>query len=242
MTNFLKYFFIIILAATISSCASQTNIIKSLSNVKKSILKIETWASLGDCDETITTCQEDQIMSTGTGAVVLHDNAKHVLTAAHICVQKSHIPGMKLDYYFKAIDQNSKIYVVEVINYDIKSDICLLRSVSGNIEPSFIPLSKRSLEYGEQIYNLAAPMGIIEKGMVPIFQGRYFGQHEGAAFYSIPAIGGSSGSPIVNARGELIGMVHSVHYRFHHITLSATYQRLWNFLNVEKVRIILIQN
>jgi S1-C subfamily serine protease len=230
------------LTTLLSSCAGQTNIIKSLNNVKNSVLKIETWASLSGCDETLATCPADQMLSTGTGSVVLHNRKKHVLTAAHICIQKTPMPGMNVKFYFKAIDQNSKKYIIKIINYDIEADICLLESVSGDLEPAFIPLSRRSLEYGERVFNLAAPMGIIEQGMVPIFEGRYFGLHEGNAFFGMPAIGGSSGSPIVNFRGELVGMVHSVHYRFHHITLSATYQRLWNFLNVEKVRIIQVQN
>ena len=242
MIKSLKLIFFSISLALLSSCAIQTNIIKSMEKVKNSILKIETWVSLDGCDETMASCPADRILSTGTGAVVLHNNKKHVLTAAHICIQNNSAPDMQISHYFKAIDQNSKKYIIKIVNYDIKSDICLLRSVTGPLEPAYVPLSKKTPEYGEQIFNLAAPMGIIEQDMVPIFEGRYFGDHGEHAFYGIPAIGGSSGSPIVNIRGELIGMVHSVHYRFHHITLSATYRRLWNFLNVEKVRIILIQN
>ena len=240
MKKYLNIILCFVLLLLLNSCASQTSLIMSLSKFKKSILKIETWASLS-CDGEEMSCPEDRIMSTGTGAVVLHDNAKHVLTAAHICIQDK-IPGMEINYYFKAIDQNSKQYIIKIINYDTKSDVCLLRSVTGDLEPSFLPLSRKIPSYGEIIYNLAAPMGIIEEDMVPAFQGQYFGMHDGDAYYSLPAIGGSSGSPIVNSKGELIGMVHSVHYRFHHITLSATYQRLWNFLNVEKVRIIQVQN
>ena len=243
MKKYLKFLFLLLAMSLLTSCAIQTNVINSLSRVKKSILKIETWVSLSDCDQTDTSCPDDQMLSTGTGAVVLHNNKKHVLTAAHICVQKEMlIPGREVKYYFKAIDQNNKIYISNIVKHDIKSDICLLESLSGTLEPAFIPLSLKRLEYGERVFNLAAPMGIIEQNMVPVFQGRYFGAHENNAYFSLPAIGGSSGSPIVNSKGELVGMVHSVHYRFHHITLSATYQRLWNFLNVEKVRIILIQN
>ena len=103
-------------------------------------------------------------------------------------------------------------------------------------------MSGKTPEYSERFYNLAAPVGVIDGEMVPIYQGRYFGISNGRAFYGMPAIGGSSGSPIVNFKGELVGMVHSVHYRFHHITLSATYSRLWNFLNVERIRIIEVRN
>lgn len=242
MTKFFKFICFIILTTLLNSCAMQTNVINSLDRVKKSVLKIETWASLSDCDEKITTCPQDEMLSTGTGAVVLHNHRKHILTAAHICIQKSPIPGMKINFYFKAIDQNSKKYIIKIVNYDLKADICLLESISGDLEPAFVPLSNKNIRYGELVYNLAAPMGVIEEGMVPVYEGRYFGTYDKTAFYGIPAIGGSSGSPIINSRGELVGMVHSVHYRFHHITLSATYQRLWNFLNVEKVRIIQVQN
>ena len=56
----------------LNSCAGQTNVIKSMANAKKSILKIETWARVGDCDEKLMTCDEHVLMSTGTGAVVLY--------------------------------------------------------------------------------------------------------------------------------------------------------------------------
>lgn len=242
MTKCFKIFSFLFVLALINSCASQTNVINSLSKVKKSILKIETWASLSDCDASITSCPLDQILSTGTGAVVLHNNKKHILTAAHICVQDDIGLPKEFKFYFKARDQNDKLYIISIVNYDKKSDVCLMKSVSGDLEPAFIPLAPKNLDYGEQAYNLAAPMGIIEKGMVPVFEGKYFGIHEGNAFYSIPAIGGSSGSPVVNSRGELVGMIHSVHFRFHHVTLSATYHKLWNFLNVEKVHIIQVLN
>jgi S1-C subfamily serine protease len=231
----------------LNSCATQTSVIKSMANAKKSILKIETWINTGECDEKNMSCEAHRLISTGTGAVVLYSNKKVVLTAAHICVQDKFraLPIIKSNHYFKVVDRTNKEYLVEVIKYDVENDICILESTSGDIEPPFIRMSRKTPEYSEVGYNLAAPMGIIDREMVPIFEGRYFGiinnpmyGPKDVAIYGMPAIGGSSGSPIVNFRGELIGMVHSVHYRFHHVTLSATYQRLWSFLNASHTQII----
>jgi len=202
---------------------------------KNSILKIETWARIGKCNEKTMICSDYELLSMGSGAVVLYDNKKAVLTAAHVCKQMKFelfLQKEKGDFYLKAIDRANKEYIIKIIKYDTKTDLCLLESTSGPFEPGYLKISTKRPEYAEITYNLAAPMGIIEGGMVPIFQGQFFGDSEGAAFYSTPAIGGSSGSPVLNSRGELVGMIHSVHYRFHHVSLSATYEQLWNFLTI----------
>ena len=224
----------------LNSCALQTNVIKSMEDAKKSILKIEAWERIGECSEEEMTCENYRLSSTGTGSVVLYNKQKVVLTAAHMCDQKTIIK--EYGYYFKAIDRTNKEYIVNIIKYDNKADFCILGSISGKLEPKYIKISLKAPEYAEKSYNLGAPMGIIEGEMVPIFQGHFFGKAEGDAYYSIPAVGGSSGSPILNAKGELIGMIHSVHYRFHHLTLSATYERLWNFLKTEQNHTLIIQN
>ena len=236
MKKFLIILISFFLGASITSCAVQTNVIKSLEVAKKSVLKIETWARQGACEEQNMTCDNYELFSTGTGAVVLHNNKKAVLTAAHVCKQNGSIvflgERIEIDTYIKAIDRKNKEYVIEIIKHDSEADICLLRSTSGDLEPNYLKLTTKGLEYGEITYNLAGPMGIIDGDMVPVFQGQFFGNLHGNAFYSTPVIGGSSGSPIVNFKGELVGMIHSVHFRFHHIALSATYERLWNFLKI----------
>ena len=226
---------LLFLASIINSCALQTNVIKSLHGVKKSILKIETWARLGVCDKETGVCAEDELISMGSGAVVLYKNKKVVLTAAHVCKQESFEKFVNIHngrFFLKAIDRDNREYLIRVIKYDNIQDICLLASISGDLPP-YLKISSKKPEYAEIVYNLGAPLGIINGQMVPTYQGFFFGNSEGSAFYSIPVAGGSSGSPIVSSKGELIGMIHSVHYKFHHISLSATHQQLWNYLKIE---------
>ncbi len=234
MKKYFTFFILFFLASFINSCAIQTNVNKSLQNVKKSILKIETWARLGACDEESKVCSDHELISMGSGAVVLYNNKKAVLTAAHVCKQESFEAFVKMHnghFFLKAIDRDNKEYVIKVIKYDHSQDICLLDSTSGELPP-YLKISVKKPEYAELTYNLAAPLGIIDEEMVPVYQGFFFGDSEGSAFYSIAVAQGSSGSPIINSKGDLIGMVHSVHYKFHHISLSATYQQLWNFLKI----------
>ena len=235
MKKYLIITILLLLSSFVNSCAFQTNVIKSLQDAKKSILKIETWARLGACDKETGVCAATELISMGSGAVVLYKNKKVVLTAAHVCKQDSFEKFVNTHngrFFLKAIDRGGKEYLIRVIKYDNNQDICLLASISGDLPP-YLKISSKKPEYAEIVYNLAAPLGIIDGQMVPTYQGFFFGNSEGNAFYSIPVAGGSSGSPIVSSKGELIGMIHSVHYKFHHISLSATYQQLWNFLKLE---------
>ena len=60
---------------------------KKMEDAKKSVLKIETWARLGQCNERTMSCGEYEKLSMGTGAIISYKNSKAVLTAAHVCKQ-----------------------------------------------------------------------------------------------------------------------------------------------------------
>mgnify|MGYP003119120692 CR=1 FL=1 len=45
-------------------------------SIKKSIVKIETWARLGACDEEAMSCGEFTPISSGTGSVILYHGKK----------------------------------------------------------------------------------------------------------------------------------------------------------------------
>ena len=55
-----------------------------------------------------------------------------------------------------------------------------------------------TIEEGERVYNVAAPVGIFYEDVVPLLEGFYMGQTGMKAYYTVPAMGGSSESPIFN--------------------------------------------
>ena len=219
---------------SINSCAHGLNINKSLSKVKKSIVKIEVWMLQEVCNDEEKICGEYSIYATGSGSVLQYHNTSAVLTAAHVCQASKSISEYFIsngaEIIIKAIDRDDRNHIIKIIKIDKSLDVCLLKFIDESVKIPELKISRKKPEYGERVYNLAAPLSIIKQEMVPVFEGFYMEEDINNAFYSIPVISGSSGSPIVNSRGEIVGMIHSVHRAFHHISLSVTYSNLWNFI------------
>tara|TARA_A100001515_G_scaffold44747_1_gene35159 strand:- start:987 stop:1784 length:798 start_codon:yes stop_codon:yes gene_type:complete len=232
---------VFLLSFILNSCASQTTILTNIRTARKAFVKVETW--VGVCNEEKQTCIEPEVFSVGSGSVVLYGNKKVVLTAAHVCNLgefEKRIKSQGGHVFLKIIDREGKSRHASILKSNKDVDVCLLKS--KNLDLPHIPMSTKRPEYGEKVYNIASPMGISDGNMVPLFTGHFFGNTQGHAHYSIPTVGGASGSPILNSKGELVGMIHSVHYRFHHISLSATYVDLWNFLDSSRSHIRVFQN
>ena len=56
------------------------------------------------------------------------------------------------------------------------------------------------------------------------------GNRDTRAYYSVPAMGGSSGSPIFNKHNEIVGMIHSVNVYFPVVSVSPPLKELRAFI------------
>lgn len=215
------------------SCTQRGLPVNSIKEIlpRSSFVKIEKILTVKkDCVE--GACKHTaKFQSFASGAVVRNvPGGAYVLTAAHVCTKKyiNKTFGDSYDLLFNVIDINEQEYPIDVINFNIDHDVCILwapelyqRSV--NISPS-------GPEPGDRVYNLAAPLGIFSRNNIIIQEGFYNGSKNIISLYSIPAAGGSSGSPIFNHKGELIGMIHSVFREFSHVSVSPRYDNLMNFM------------
>jgi len=207
---------------------------------RTSFLKVEKSLLVTFCNpQNPTQCVKKGFGATGSGVII--ENIKtgsYALTAAHVCdderARRITRQGKSYQLDFKVKDLHNVVYRVEVVSIDSTNDLCII-FVHGLKEPA-ISIASVAPVPGDRAYNLAAPMGIFDTEMVPIFEGFYNGNSNGWSLYSLAVKGGSSGSPIINHRGELVGMVSQAFYHFSHICISPQYEPTINFIRavVEK--------
>ena len=237
MKKIIRYLIVSLLFAImillIFSCTWNSNYFASIDinegnkDFRESFLKVENKFSARECKE--DKCTIERVISSASAFVVsTAKTGSYAITAAHFCEDDMDLllqsvirgtPIQKIQFY--AFDIDMKKYDVNVIHYDRKLDLCLIYVKKLQRKPAL--LSYHEPAPGDKAYNLAAPMGMFHANMTPKLDGYFSGYYhrdprnkdQAFSIYSIPAIGGSSGSPIFNKDGYIIGMIHSVNTRFH---------------------------
>jgi hypothetical protein len=131
---------------------------------------------------------------------------------------------------FSLADLNGKKTTGIILKIDYMSDLCVL--ASRKIPMPSVKISLMDPIVGEKYFNVAAPHGIWAKKLVPLLEGRFVGKAKSpftggdTYMFTIPAAGGSSGSPIFNWYGDMVGLIHSAYGRFHHVSMAATNDQL----------------
>ncbi len=180
-----------------------------------------------------------QFSSSGSGSVVdIIDEESIVLTANHVCNpfedSSSLQPSVSVrSKYLEVTSYYGETYHAEVLYSDSDYDLCLLR-VEG-LWATPVAISHSPAYVGERVYNMGAPSGFFAPGMVPLFDGYASGNIGRLGYqnsiYTIPTRGGSSGSPVLNSEGEIIGVIHSAIAEVENVAIACTWDELQDFMD-----------
>ena len=191
------------------------------------LVKEMTPMLMNDCKASPLLCQSF-LGSSASGIVLGSDKTSIVvLTAAHFCVKGPNEAMFDQKIISFAGDQPRDMMILKT---DIKNDLCLLlgpKKKSDNFKN--IKIAEK-LTVGEDVYAVAAPLGIAGPGLRLIFEGRLSGCNIDGCLSTIPATFGSSGAGIFNSRGELITIVMAVPEEFPHVTISPSNSELIKFI------------
>lgn len=137
----------------------------------------------------------------GSGTGVVINRAGDVLTNAHV-VDYSTASVVVIPYPGEAF------YTGKVIKFDKAKDLALIDTAGKSLDWKYIKLGKDDLYVGETVYSIGHPYGntwTISKGIISGPQ-RYW-RGSSRAQSSVMANSGSSGSPLLDKKGRLVGLV-----------------------------------
>ncbi len=222
---------ILLMVSFISCSVMKPNLSANDILPRKGYVFIKKTVNLKKCKE--NKCETGTMASVGSGFVVkITYRGAFVATAAHVCStdKKELLDNVTATDLLKVETLDGRWYDALTLEYDRELDACLLfvEDLTDGVEE--VTISDSAPKEGDKVYNIASPYGIHYYQVVPIFEGRYFGEIEKKAFYSFNAAPGSSGSMILNEKGELIGLLHSVYYKMYTVVVSVRYGNLIQFL------------
>ena len=228
---------------------------------RKSFIKIDIYKNI-QLTQTSTTSNVEKyeiyLRSSASGFIIGHDrDITLVATSAHVCTitfgnqinyfikeYSKHDPDWKLTERGRYIlnDYKGNVYGALPIKYDTRSDICILGT--SKIPLPALTISRSPPLIGEKYYNIAAPMGLWSSKMIPLFDGYYLGamkirkDRRLSYVFSIPTKGGSSGSPIINGYGEVVGATHSAYRGFENLCMATTNDQISSIYQQAMIKLL----
>ena len=188
------------------------------------------------------TCAEKVLTGSGSGfSVAVTKDHTIAATAGHLCMPDDGTYKQE----FTATVLGGATYPAITLFMSPETDTCIIAIKGVNVKP--LRISNSDVSRGDKVFAMGAPFGLFDNEMVAKFDGYFAGPTEGVIpkgvpgselrlfGYSIPARPGSSGGPILNQRGEVVGMIVMAHPMFEHFALSPRQDELRFVLNLALV-------
>ena len=216
-----------------------------LTTYNLSLAECSTAKGKVDCDKIEKPGEAPRFRSKGSGAVVhVSDGNSYILTAGHVCMPSKPYQIVTYKGNFLLYEITSSVSIVSykggkrstsIVAVDNKNDLCVVKTAGQWADP--IEIADDLPPIGTKVYNMAAPFGIFDPGMVPLLDGYYSGYDRfGNHFFTVPVRPGSSGSPVLDPQGRIISVIHSAHMMYESIGLGSS------LADVKKIVNTAIQN
>lgn len=145
---------------------------------------------------------EENAKGQGTGIIVSSDG--YIVTNSHV------IGDSKTAYKYQVINNDGKKYTANVVGYDTRTDLAVLKIEGKNLKPVHF-VKKSHLQVGEDIIAVGNPGGLdfqnsLTKGIVSA-KDRTLDDSTVSYIQTDAAVNpGNSGGPLCNLYGEVIGI------------------------------------
>lgn len=203
----------------------------------KSYVKVYHTIKILKCTEKFKNmCPIGEYNSMGSGMLIdLIDDQSIVITAGHVC--ESEVDPDKISHNvqevsvvdYKGVEHQGHVIKASQDNGKGSVDMCALWVPT--LKQKGVKFSSFQPRAGQELYYIGSPSGIYHPPVAPILTGIYSGQIDASnSLTSLPAVGGSSGSAVMDLNNRIVGVLWAAH-NFSNISIVTSWHSSALFLN-----------
>jgi len=249
-----KLLFILFLPFTLS--CTTINLQRKVEPPIKSYVKVLHTVKITEClPEYSEMCPKGDFMSMGSGMIVnIIEDQTIVITAGHVC--ESEIDENKISKHEQEVNiidhkgSHHQAHVIKATHDNGMGSVDMCALWVPTLRENGVDFSMFAPRAGQEVYYLGSPAGIFHPPVMPILTGLFSGDIDASnAMVGVPAVGGSSGSVILDMNNKMVGVLWAAH-NFHHVTIMTNwhasalflYEVVQMYTGKTKVNLPLIKN